>query len=437
MRTYIGNKIWRFSGALVLCALLTLGACDLTVTNPGPVQDTALNDAASFQPTVNGAIREFSLQLGVIGSDISIRAREVHPTAINDWLYVEQAAWDGITDVERVRGWSGIHAARWMSEDAIRRLTDVLGETVASSNAVVAQAYLWGGYIHRLMGEYYCEAVFDGGSIEPGTVYFDRAEDRFTSAIKVAQAAGLSDMVTAATAGRASVRLDLGDWGGAVSDASAVATDFSFSVEYFATGDWRLYNPFFYLSDPNSIGAVFTLWNSINEDYFTTTSDQRVPWGITDPTQEFGSGSLQGIKIPLLSQKKYPSVSSSVEISSGEEMRLIEAEALLRGGDMAGAMLAINDLRNRAGVADRPAPADINEAWGFLKRERGIELWLEGRRLMDLRRWRADNTPGALDPLELGLVTRDGFTGPDVTNRELCMPVPNLEREENANLPVL
>ena len=84
---------------------------------------------------------------------------------------------------------------------------------------------------------------------------------------------------------------------------------------------------------------------------------------------------------------------------------------------MAGALVLINDLRERAltGLGNL-APADMDEAWAFLKRERGIELWLEGRRLADFKHWRADNTPGALDPLELGTVARDGMLGPDMTN---------------------
>lgn len=36
----------------------------------------------------------------------------------------------------------------------------------------------------------------------------------------------------------------------------------------------------------------------------------------------------------------------------------------------------------------------LAEAWTALKRERGIELWLESRRLNDYRRWVALNRPG-------------------------------------------
>ena len=82
----------------------------------------------------------------------------------------------------------------------------------------------------------------------------------------------------------------------------------------------------------------------------------------------------------------------------------------------------------------RSAPwsaASLNEAWTVFKRERGIELWLEGRRMGDLRRWQATNTPGDLHPLET-----PGH--PDswlVANQTLCYDIPEDERLANPNVP--
>ena len=98
---------------------------------------------------------------------------------------------------------------------------------------------------------------------------------------------------------------------------------------------------------------------------------------------------------------------------------------------MAAAMVIINALREGAlaGLGNLVA-ADINEAWTFLKRERAIEMWLEGRRMADVRRWDANSTPGDLNPLELGITP---VGGPDLSNRALCLPIPLDETEINTN----
>jgi hypothetical protein len=63
-------------------------------------------------------------------------------------------------------------------------------------------------------------------------------------------------------------------------------------------------------------------------------------------------------------------------------MRLIEAEVLLRGGNVVGAMTKINAVRALAGVTPVTATTAA-QAWVALDRERHFTLWLEGRRLKD------------------------------------------------------
>jgi hypothetical protein len=84
---------------------------------------------------------------------------------------------------------------------------------------------------------------------------------------------------------------------------------------------------------------------------------------------------------------------------------------------MEGAVQTINTLRASVGVA--PVDVDEDAAWTALKRERGIELWLEGRRLGDLRRWIEDGSPSTV--VELA-----GST---------CFPIGRSELTTNPNLP--
>ena len=87
---------------------------------------------------------------------------------------------------------------------------------------------------------------------------------------------------------------------------------------------------------------------------------------------------------------------------------------------MAGTLAIINARRAAINVPAASATT-VTEGWAALKRERGIELWLEGRRLGDLRRWTTLNRPGALDPKE------------EIPGRDLCFNTPLSEKETNPN----
>jgi hypothetical protein len=129
---------------------------------------------------------------------------------------------------------------------------------------------------------------------------------------------------------------------------------------------------------------------------------------------------------------KYPNSDSAIPLSKGSEMRLIEAEAMLNDGDWQGAMDKINALRTAAGVPDATA-ASATEAWTALKRERAIVLWLEARRLFDLRRWAANGTPGDLDPLEVPGASDQ--VGSHLSRQDKCFPIPPTEQDTNPNVP--
>ena len=90
----------------------------------------------------------------------------------------------------------------------------------------------------------------------------------------------------------------------------------------------------------------------------------------------------------------------------------------MANNDVSGAMAKINLRRTNLSLPVRTA-ANATEAWSALKRERGIELWLEGRRLGDFRRWAAINRPGEQESME---------------GRSLCFPIPLSEKETNLNL---
>jgi hypothetical protein len=154
------------------------------------------------------------------------------------------------------------------------------------------------------------------------------------------------------------------------------------------------------------------------EHVFVATDDHSRVTFASSSTQLVGDAAVGNLgRVRWYFQTKYPAQASPINLSSGWEMRLIEAEAKLVGGDVAGAMTSLNARRVSLGLAPWTA-ANATEAWTALKRERGIELWLESRRLGDFRRWAALSRPG---------------TAEDMTGRDLCFATPLSEKQTDPN----
>ena len=239
-----------------------------------------------------------------------------------------------------------------------------------------------------------------------------------------------------AIAGRAQAKVFLGDWAGAAQDAGAIPDDFVHEINLDAL-ETAYYNKFY--EAQSGVFRSYSIIHTFFEGYYTETGDPRTRWD-KDPAFKNATASLQGYgPVPYLRQRKYVSRSDDQRIASGWEMRLIEAEALLRAGNWEGAMALVNKVRTRNlsdldGEALDPWTAtSLDEAWTFLKRERYVELWLEGHRLADERRWAATNTPGSNDTPNFEARSTLFRQNP----RSYCFDIPEQERDLNPNVPDL
>ena len=396
-------------------AVLLLASCQLDVTNPGPIQAEALDDSKALGSVVNGAGRDLAEALNWVAYTGGAVAREIFPAGSTGSFGITPRQQAGtLADDDGNDWWNQSQRARWTSEDAVERVKRVLG-TTASNNVNLAQALVWAGYANRLLGENFCDGVINSGPLEPYTVYLERAEANFTEAITVATAASNANLVSAATAGRATVRLLRNNLTGAVTDAATVANTFVYRMPYFTT-DLDQYNRIYWAS-ANQPYRAHTVWNTFYDTYRKTTRDPRVPFD-SSATVLVGDAAVGNLgRVRWYFQTKYPGQTSPINLATGWEMRLIEAEAKLVANDVTGAMTSLNAHRVSLGLAPWTA-ANATEAWTALKRERGIELWLEARRLGDFRRWAALNRPGTSD---------------DMTGRALCFATPLSEKETNPN----
>ena len=400
-----------------VAAALTLTSCDVQVTNPGPIQASFLDNKNALGAIVNGAGRNLAEALNWTSYTGAAIARELHPAGSTGAFGITVQQQSGkLTVDEGGNYWNTAQLARWTAEDAIRRTKAILGDAEAAKSVQVAQALVWAGFANRLLGQNFCDAIIDGGPKQAYTIYLDRAEANFTEAITVATAAANPTLVSAATAGRASVRLLKNNLTGATADAAAIPNTFAYQMSYFIT-DLDQYNRIYWAA-ANQPYRAHTVWNTFYESYRKTTRDPRVPFD-SSATQLLGDAAVGSLgRVRWYFQTKYPAATSRINLSTGWEMRLIEAEAKLVANDVAGAMTLVNGRRVALALAPWAA-ANATEAWVALKRERGIEMWLEGRRLGDFRRWATLSRPGVSD---------------DMTGRDLCFVIPLSELETNPNL---
>jgi starch-binding outer membrane protein, SusD/RagB family len=437
----------------VLAGVLSLGlvaGCD--VTNPGPVPDEIVSLPVAQLGLVNGAKERLNQSVGWMAYSTALIAREIFPggqTGSYGHTIQEQAG----SHVWSASGPNGEYGdtqqARWIAEEAIRRLST---SAPPIDQNLLTQAYLWAGYANRVLGENYCESVIDGGPLEAGSKYFERAVGHFTEAIAKAPSDSLR---RAAYAGRAQSYVWLKDWGKAVADAAQVPDNFNFYIEmdYTRGGDSDNRNHLFFANNSSPYRSYTVKFTNMDA-YYTQSGDPRAAWRkFTLSSDTLCVGSLQGFsggRVPCTKQNKYKTEDDDMRLASGREMRLIEAEARLVAGDIAGAMAKINGVRalitsdNGGTLAAWPVPATLPEAWTLLKRERGIELWLEARRLGDERRWLESNTPGNFELPNFEARStlfvqnprgRESVDGVNTSPRLLCYNISNTERNTNPNIP--
>ena len=87
-------------------------------------------------------------------------------------------------------------------------------------------------------------------------------------------------------------------------------------------------------------------------------------------------------------------------------------------------------MSHTTGQPLEPWPASsLEEAWTDLKRERATEMWLEARRMGDLRRWKENNVPGEDDWPDWESISFHFVQNP----AEDCLPVAQVEIDGNPN----
>jgi hypothetical protein len=277
---------------------------------------------------------------------------------------------------------------RWFAGDAEERFVRVLGESEAQTSPLTAQVRTVAAMADLVLGMMFCEApaVADGPAV-PYTSILAQAEENFTTALATSQAAGAEDWVLVNYAGRARARLYLGDYAGAAQDAGMIPDGWSKTAE-MSGNSGRQDNDVVQLitAGNNRAAAVREKWWGAYDDESRSLLDPYT--SEPDPRKAVyydGELGVDGVT-PHYSQWKYQLISDDIPFFDSEEMRLIEAEVAWQDGDLDTAQDIMNALRDAVGLSPLPASSDSEVVKQYLLNERAAEKWMEGHRVVDLRR---------------------------------------------------
>lgn len=396
-------------------ALLTgVAGCDnlLDVTNPGAVQADDLASPALAQTLVNSALGHYECALPSYIVSVSLLSAET--INASTWLNINPWGWRGV-ELETTSGacaggrnttdlgaYTALQQARFMTENAGRLISDFPDAQVPRKNEFLGILSAYAGYSWTLLGEGYCEMAVDQGPLMTRQQMFAGAEERFTTAIQFAQAAGLTDLGRMATLGRARARLSQGNLDGAYADAATIPEGFAWNAGYSTVNAIRE-NRIFNMNQVNRFVSVEP------NAYFGLTVG-----GVADPRVPVTNSGLRGHDGATIHyfQNKYTSSAASIPMATWREAQLIMAEA--RPSEAAAAINRLRAFHNLPAYTGSGSLADVLE-------ERRRELFLEGHRIHDMLRHNL--------PFPQGVNHKGQSYGP-IT----CMPLPEQERRNNPNI---
>lgn len=290
----------------------------------------------------------------------------------------------------------------------------------------VARMSMLAGFSKLVIGEMFCSAAFGGTGPElTSQEVYALAEQEFTQAIDASNAT--TDVLRAALVGRARARLMQGNTSGALTDAQQVPLDWAFVADVYSTNSQNEENDLWNMLTDSQRFSTDPAYRALDIDA-TTEDDPRVE-AFQDPNDQFAiDGSTE-----LFQLDKYRTPTAPIVLASGFEAAYYVAE--IEGGTTAEGV--INDIRDAIGTGgddgDGRGQGDLaaqdydssgDTAEEILLKvfdERARTLFLTGKRMGDLRRL-AEQQGIDLFP-----------TGPGFGD-QVCMPLPNAERDNNPDI---
>lgn len=415
--------------AMLILGLLSTTACSLfdnalEVQNPSTVPASLLEVPANAQLLVNGAIADFECAAGsyaVMGGLITDELLDATQTA-DRFPYDRRtmASSDrryAVNTCIALGVYTPLQTARFSALNVLSLLQGWTDTQVPGRDSLIATLQAYEGYSLVMLGEGFCTMVVStldanrqtvfGGEIQRDSV-FKLAVASFSDAITTATATGQTAVLNMALVGRARAYVGLGLFAAAKTDAQLVTPAFAKFVTASSINSRRNNRVWQENSATSTNTSLDTLYTHMN--------DPRVPFF------DRNASSVTGVH--LYEQLKYTTAASPIRLASGDEARLIIAEANVAAKDLIGADSIINSFRARGGQAAMVSP-DSATAADSLFDQRRREFFLEGQHLGDAIRFNAALNPAA----------GTAYPGGGTYGTQVCLPLPDVEKQNNPNFP--
>jgi hypothetical protein len=423
---------------LSLMATASVIACrditSLAQENPGALSGATLYVPGNAVLIVNGAISDFECAYAryVVGSGLFADELSVGISNTANFDYDARRLLTNATygtnncgatpsTTQQPGIYTPLSTARATADTAAGNLEQWTDAQVPNRSKLLGQSYAYAGYSLVLLGESMCSAAINlGPEIQPAQL-FTEAKGRFDKAITAATAANDATTLNLARVGRARAQLDLGgatNLAAASADAALVPATFVVNTSPDAINT-RRQNALFIAISQSSFSTVDTSFRNVLVPG-GTTQDPRV--AVTDLNR---NGTAAGSRIWL--PAKAATNASPMRVASYAEAQLIVAENAAATGDLTGAVAAINNARGRTtglpvyALLPGATAADVKTQ---IIEERRRELFVEGHRLGDLRRYTLPFLPAAGATYQYG----------GVYGTQTCFPLPDVERINNPTI---
>jgi starch-binding outer membrane protein, SusD/RagB family len=404
--------------AIAVAAAVGVAGCNdfLTVKNPTVIEVTTLDPVADAPVLANSAIQNLAAAYG--------------------WLIMYTSWMSGEADVAETFPTRNEFGRRAVDPTNGSLSTDVwfpLSLSAASTYLVLdkelpdptintnyQKAHFALAWSFLFMAENFCQGTVRAGPPLTTNDMLDSAIAHFTAAQTIGAAANTTEsiaMANAAVVGRARAKLQKGDKAGATTDANAVPAAFNYTLAYFddLSNRTRVGNRMWqFTADRGSI-AVSPAWR---------VNDPRVPQRVA-PSNLLPQDANYPVDrgLPYVIQNKYPSFATAIRLASKIEADYIVAEA----GGTATQLAQIQARRAANGQAAYAGPVDAASVLAEFETQRGLEFYLENKRLGDMVR---NGAAVLFVPVPGSTYFKAGFAP---VGNQTCIPLPITETDNNPN----